>query len=72
MSTTAEIKRAIEHLKPEERVALMGWLQAEELESDPTELERALAAGLRDADANRVKSVEDVRALIPGWISKPS
>jgi predicted transcriptional regulator len=72
MSTTAEIKRAIEHLKPEDRVALMGWLQAEELEPDPAELERALAAGLHDADAGRVQSVDEVRALIPGWISKSS
>ena len=72
MSTTAEIKHAIEHLPPEERVALMGWLHAEELEPDPAELERALSAGLRDADAGRVKSVEEVRALIPGWISKSS
>jgi hypothetical protein len=72
MRTTAAIKRAIEHLKPGERVALMGWLHAEELEPDPTELERALAAGLRDADANRVRSIDEVRSLIPGLIPTSS
>lgn len=41
-----------------------------ESELDETELEAALRRGLLDAEAGRVRPIEDVRDMIPQWVSK--
>jgi predicted transcriptional regulator len=70
MSTLQEIKTAIEHLDPRDKALLTAELFAMEPEPDAAELEAALKRGLEDIDAGRVRPVEDVRGMIPGWISK--
>ena len=70
MSTLHEIKTAIGHLNPRDKALLTAELFAMESEPDATELQAALDRGLRDVEAGRVRPIEDVRAIIPGWISK--
>ena len=70
MSTLQEIKAAIAHLPAREKAMLQAELFALEPEPDPAQLEAALDRGLRDVEAGRVRPIEDVRAMIPGWISK--
>lgn len=70
MSTLQEIKTAIQHLDSRDRALLTAELFAMESEPDATELEAALELGLRDVEPGRVRPIEGVRALIPGWISK--
>ena len=70
MSTLHEIKTAIGHLNPRDKALLTAELFAMESEPDATDLEAALDRGLRDVEAGRVRPIEDVRAMIPGWISK--
>jgi hypothetical protein len=65
-----EIKTAIAQLEPEEKAILTAELFALGPEPDPNQLEAALAAGLDDVKAERVRPLEDVRALLPAWISK--
>ena len=40
-----------------------------ESEPDETELEAALGRGLLDVEAGRVRPIEDVRDMIPRWVS---
>jgi len=70
MSTLQEIKMAIEHLDPREKALLTAELFAMEPEPEAAQLEIALARGLRDVEAGRVRPIEDLRAMIPGWIAK--
>jgi len=70
MSTLHEIKTAIDHLNPRDKALLTAELFAMEPEPDAAELDAALERGLRDVEAGRVRPIEDVRAMIPGWISK--
>lgn len=70
MSTLQEIRTAIARLEPEEKAILTAELFALGSEPDPTQLESALAAGLEDVKAGRVRPLEDVRALLPEWISR--
>ena len=70
MSTLTEIKSAIAHLDPHDRAILTAELFAMESEPDSDELKKALRRGLDDVSAGRVHSVEDVRAMIPQWISR--
>ena len=70
MSTLHEIKTAIDHLNPRDKALLTAELFAMEPEPDAAELAAALERGLRDVEAGRVRPIEDVRAMIPGWISK--
>lgn len=70
MSTLHEIKMAIEHLNPRDKALLAAELFAMEPEPDAVELDAALERGLRDVEAGRVRPIEEVRAMIPGWISK--
>ena len=70
MSTLHEIKTAIGHLNPRDKALLTAELFAMESEPVTTELQAALDRGLRDVEAGRVRPIEDVRAMLPGWISK--
>jgi len=70
MSTLQEIKAAIAHLDPREKAILTAELFAMESEPDEMELEAALGRGLGDVEAGRVRPIEDVRDMIPRWVSK--
>lgn len=70
MCTLHEIKTAIEQLDPREKALLTAELFAFEAEPESEQLAAALERGLCDVEAGRVRPIEDVRALIPGWISK--
>lgn len=70
MSTLQEIRTAIEHLDPREKALLTAELFAVEPEPDAAQSEAALQDGLRDVEAGRLRPIEEVRAMIPGWISK--
>ena len=70
VSTLQEIKTAIAHLDPREKAILAAELFAMASEPDETELEAALERGLRDVEAGRVRPIEDVRDMIPRWVSK--
>jgi predicted transcriptional regulator len=70
MSTLHEIKTAIAHLDPRERAILTAELFAMESEPDESDLEAALERGLQDVEAGRVRPLEEVRGMIPRWVSK--
>ena len=70
MSTLLEIKAAIASLPPVDKAILTAELFAMDPEPDTALIEPALERGLRDVEAGRVRPVEDVRSLLPGWISK--
>ena len=70
MITLQEIKAAIEGLDPREKALLKAELFSIEPEPDDEQLETALKNGLRYVEAGRLRPIEDVRAMIPGWISK--
>ncbi len=70
MSTLQEIRTAIARLEPRDRAILQAELFAMAPDLDDAELDAALARGLRDVEAGRVRPIEEVSALIPGWISK--
>ncbi len=70
MSTLQEIKSAIENLSPHDTALLTAELFAISAEPDSAALEAALDRGLKDVEAGRVRSAEDVKAMIPRWTSK--
>lgn len=70
MSTLQEIKTAIDCLNPRDKAILTAELFAMEAEPDEVLLEDALNRGLRDVEAGRVRPIEEVKSMIPGWISK--
>jgi predicted transcriptional regulator len=70
VSTVEEIKSAIAHLNAHDRALLTAELFASNLEPDEQALNAALDRGLGDVAAGRVRSVEDVKAMIPQWTSK--
>ena len=70
MSTLQEIKTAIAHLNSHDRAVLTAELFAMDAEPDAAELEASLERGLRDVEAGRVRPIEDVKGMIPQWISK--
>jgi len=70
MSTLQEIKTAIASLSPADKAILTAELFAMESEPEAASLEAALERGLRDVEAGRVRPIEDVRSMLPGWISK--
>src|SRR5881394_235995 len=70
MSTLQEIKSAIENLSPHDKALLTAELFAMNAEPDSAALEAALQRGLKDVEAGRVRPVEEVKAMIPGWTSK--
>jgi hypothetical protein len=72
MSTVTEIQEAISKLNAQDRYLLMAQLFAtmpEPDENDP-ELLAALDRGIADDDADRVYSVDEVRAMITQWTSR--
>ncbi len=69
MSIT-EIRNAIGALDARDKALLAAELFAMNAEPDPAELERALQRGLDDVEAGRVREVEEVKNMIPGWTSK--
>lgn len=69
MSTLQEIKTAIASLNPGDKALLTAELFALG-DPDLVLLEAALDRGLRDVKAGRVRPIEDVEALLQGWISK--
>ena len=70
MSTLQEIKMAIARLPAREKAILTAELFSLEPEPDAAQLEAALDRGLCDVAAGRVRPIEDVRAMIPGWTTK--
>lgn len=70
MSTLQDIKTAIAHLDPHQKAILAAELFAMAPEPDEAEIEAALDRGMQDVKAGRVRPIEDVRDLIPRWISK--
>ena len=69
MTSLLEIKSAISHLNPRDRAVLTAELFALE-EPDAVKLESALERGLQDVATGRVHPIEDVKKMIPQWISK--
>ena len=65
----AEIRDAIGALGPREKALLTAELFAINSEPNPDETERALQRGLDDVEAGRVREVEEVKNMIPGWTS---
>jgi predicted transcriptional regulator len=70
VSTLQEIKTAIAKLPPRDKALLAAELFATADATADAELEAALERGLRDVEAGRVRTVEDVRSMVPGWTSK--
>jgi hypothetical protein len=72
MSTLQEIKAAIAHLNAHDKALLVAELFAMNAEPDEAALEAALERGLKDVEAVRVRPVEELKSMIPRWISKSS
>jgi len=70
MSTLQEIKTAIAHLDSRDKAILTAELFAMAPDPDERELKAALERGLRDVEAGRVRPIEEVRDMIPRWVSK--
>ena len=70
VSTLQEIKTAIGQLNARDKALLAAELFAIGAEPDEKELQRSLERGLADVEAGRVRPVEDVKSMIPGWTSK--
>lgn len=70
MSTLQEIKTAIASLNARDKAVLTAELFALDADPAPALLEAALDRGLRDVQAGRVRPIEDVKAMLAGWISK--
>jgi predicted transcriptional regulator len=70
MSTIQEIKTAIAKLNSRDKALLTAELFAMNDTVDDAELEAALQRGLKDVEAGRVRSVEEVKTTIPRWTSK--
>jgi predicted transcriptional regulator len=71
MSTLQEIKSAIANLSPHDKALLTAELFAMNAEPDNAALEAALERGLKDVEAGRVRSVDEVKAMIPRWTQSP-
>jgi predicted transcriptional regulator len=70
MSTIQEIKTAIAKLNSHDKVLLAAELFAMNDAVDDAELDAALQRGLKDIEAGRIRSVEEVKTMIPRWTSK--
>jgi predicted transcriptional regulator len=70
MSTIQEIKIAMAKLNSRDKALLAAELFAMNDTVEDAELEVALQQGLKDVEAGRVRSVEEVKTMIPRWTSK--
>ncbi len=72
MSTVAEIQQAINQLNEQERSILLTQLFATAPQPDENnpELLAALDRGIADDESDNVVSADEVRRMIPQWISK--
>ncbi len=70
MSTLQEIKLAIGTLNPREKALLAADLFAQQDEPDAAVLETALERGLSEVTAGRFRAIEEVPAMLSGWILK--
>ncbi len=70
MSTLQEIKTAIAHLNAHDKALLAAEFFAMQTAPDEAALGAALERGLKDVEAGRVRPIEEVKAMIPGWASK--
>ena len=69
MSNLIEIQEAIEKLAPQERAELWEWFQAQEVE-ETDEMLAAVDEGIRSIEEQGGTPAEEVRKLIPKWITK--
>jgi hypothetical protein len=69
MSNLIEIQEAIERLAPRERAELWEWFQAQEVE-ETDEMLAAVDEGIRSIEEQGGTPAEEVRKLIPKWITK--
>ncbi len=69
MSNLIEIQEAIEKLAPEELAELWDWFQAQEVE-ETDEMLAAVDEGIRSIEEQGGTPAEEVRKLIPKWITK--
>ena len=71
MSTLTEIKAAISQLDARDRALLAAeFLAIDEPSANDPQLQAALARGLADVQAGRVRPAEEVRAMISTWVAK--
>ena len=70
VSTLQEIKTAIAHLNAHDKALLAAELFAINTEPDEVALEAALERGLKDVEAGRVRPIEEVKGMIPGWTAR--
>ena len=69
MSNLIEIQEAIEKRAPKERAELWDWFQAQEVE-ETDEMLAAVDEGIRSIAEQGGTPAEEVRKLIPKWITK--
>jgi DNA polymerase/3'-5' exonuclease PolX len=69
MSSLAEIQQVIEKLAPKECAELWDWFQVQEVE-ETDELLAAVDERIRSIEKQGGTSAEEVRKLIPKWITK--
>lgn len=67
--TATDVIRQIEALPAPERAKVRDWLEASTVEESP-EMLAALDAAARSADQRGTTPVDEVRKLLPKWISK--
>lgn len=71
MSTLTEIKTAISQLDARDRALLAAeFIAFDEPATDDPQLQAALARGLADVQAGRVRPAEEVRGLISTWATR--
>jgi hypothetical protein len=74
MSTLVEIQDAVAHLSSNERKALQLWLDSQS-EPDMTAQEeqrllRSLDEAMRDIDAGKGVSIDEVRKRVNSWVAR--
>ncbi|HMP81201.1 MAG TPA: hypothetical protein PKA41_00670 [Verrucomicrobiota bacterium] len=74
MSTLIEIQNAVAHLPSNEKKALQLWLDSqaepEMTAQEEQRLLRSLDEAMRDVDAGKGVSMEDVRKRVGSWTAK--
>ena len=74
MSTLAEIQDAVAHLPDNEKKALQMWLNSqaepEMSQQEEEQLLRSLDEAMRDIDAGKGVSIDDLRKRVGSWAAK--